>query len=159
MITYTKVSSNDADFQKLVKELDKYLAVINGTENDFFAQYNKIDKIDHVIMAYEGDMPVGCGAIKEYEKDAMEVKRMFVPVEMRGKGIASGVLHGLEKWAMELNYSKTVLETSKQLTAAIALYKKSAYQIIPNYGQYKNVATSICFEKVLKSPSDFSPGL
>jgi putative acetyltransferase len=131
-------------------ELDAHLAVINGTQNEFFAQYNKIDKIDHVVVAYEEAIPVGCGAMKEYEKDAMEIKRMFVPVEMRAKGIASNVLSELEKWAKELNYSKTVLETSEQLTPAIGLYKKSGYKIIPNYGQYENVATSVCFEKILK---------
>ena len=131
-------------------ELDAHLAVINGTENEFFAQYNKIDKIDNVVLAYEEDIPVGCGAMKEYEKDAMEIKRMFVPMDMRGKGIASDVLQELETWAKELNYSKTVLETSEQLTPAIGLYKKSGYQIIPNYGQYEGVATSVCFEKILR---------
>ncbi len=149
MIICTRVTSADPDFQKLVRDLDVHLAIINGSQNDFFAQYNKIDQIDHVVVAYEDDLPVGCGAMKEYEKDALEVKRMFVPEEIRGRGIAAGVLYELEKWAKELNYSKTVLETSEQLTAAIALYKKCGYQIIPNYGQYKNVTTSVCFEKLL----------
>ena len=32
---------------------------------------------------------------------------------------------------------------------AIALYKKCGYTIIPNYGQYENIANSVCFEKEL----------
>ncbi len=149
MIVCSRVNSGSSDFQELIRALDNYLAVINGTANDFFTTFNKVDNINHVIVAYDGAIPVGCGAIKEYATDTMEVKRMFVPVEMRGKGIASAVLQELETWARELNYRRTILETSKQLTPAIQLYKKNGYNIISNYGQYEGVTSSVCFEKLL----------
>ncbi|MGB5499367.1 MAG: GNAT family N-acetyltransferase, partial [Maribacter sp.] len=50
----------------------------------------------------------------------------------------------------ELSYEKCVLETGKRQPEAIQLYTKSGYKIIPNYGQYKGIANSICFEKILK---------
>ncbi|NDC42056.1 MAG: GNAT family N-acetyltransferase, partial [Chitinophagia bacterium] len=31
----------------------------------------------------------------------------------------------------------------------IALYHKNGYEVIPNYGQYQGVESSICFRKLL----------
>lgn len=149
MYRLKRTNSDDPDFQKLVKELDRDLAIRDGEEHAFFAQFNKIDAIKHVVLACGDEAVVGCGAIKEYEKDTMEVKRMFVPPEQRGKGIASLILKELEHWAAELDYRKCILETGKKQPEAIALYKKNKYIIIPNYGQYAEVESSVCFEKHL----------
>jgi GNAT superfamily N-acetyltransferase len=151
MYTLKRTDSLDPDFQKLVKELDRDLAIRDGDEHAFFAQFNKTDAIKCVVVAYENENPVGCGAIKEYEKETMEVKRMFVLPEKRGKGIASLVLKELEKWAQELNYKKCILETGKKQPEAIQLYKKNKYTIIKNYGQYAGVESSVCFEKQLNT--------
>jgi putative acetyltransferase len=149
MITTTRTNSDDFDFQILVKELDAELRIKDGDQHGFYSQYNKIDKIKYVIVAYDEDQPVGCGAIKELDADSMEVKRMFVPHDKRGKGIASIILKELENWAQELNYKKCVLETGKRQPDAIALYTKNGYKLIPNYGQYIGVENSVCFEKGL----------
>lgn len=130
-------------------ELDHYLNGVNGGNNDFFAQFNKLDLIKNVVVAYEGDQPVGCGAIKQYTPDTMEVKRMFVPVDKRGRGIAGMILTELETWAKQLGYKKCILETALSMEPAVALYKKSNYTVIPNYDPYIGVDTSICFEKLL----------
>ena len=149
MNKFIRTNSENEDFQKLVRQLDTDLKIRDGEENLFYAQFNKIDKIKFVIVAYENEIAVGCGAIKEYLPDTMEVKRMYVVVDRRGKGIASNILKELEKWAMELNYDKCLLETGKKQPEAIELYKKNGYQIIPNFGQYENVENSICFKKIL----------
>ena len=150
MFTCTRTDSANTDFQLLVHQLDRYLMGINGDDHDFFDQFNKIDNIRHVVVLYLENQPAGCGAIKEYEPGVMEVKRMFVPPAARGKGLASVVLKELESWAFELGYKKCILETGDIMPDAIALYKKNGYQSIPNYGQYVNVASSVCFEKRLK---------
>ena len=120
---------------------------MNGDTNDFFVQYNKIDLIKNVVVAYIDQAPVGCGAIKEYDAHTMEVKRMFVLPEMRGKGIASAILLELENWARELGYKKCLLETGTNMLDAIALYKKMGYEKVANYGQYVGVENSVCFGK------------
>lgn len=145
--TIKRTDSNNLDFQKLVAELDKDLAVKNGAKNDFFAQYNKIDLIQNVVVDYDADKAVGCGAIKEYENGVMEIKRMFVPAELRGLGIAGQVLNELQIWAKELGYKKCILETGDKMIEAIGLYKKNNFKIIPNYGQYATIKDSVCFEK------------
>lgn len=150
MFTLTLTDSGNADFQKLVAELDKDLAIRDGDEHAFFAQFNKIAALKHVIVAYDGDEAVGCGAIKEYEPGVAEVKRMYVPEEHRGGGIASLVLGRLELWTAELGYTKCILETGIKQPEAIGLYKKNGYTQIPNYGQYEGVESSVCFEKILR---------
>ena len=102
-----------------------------------------------MIIASNQENLVGCSAMKHYSDDTMEVKRMFVPLMERGKGIATSVLVKLACWATELGYKRCVLETGISQPEAIALYSKLGYIRIPNYGQYKNVATSVCFEKHL----------
>lgn len=149
MIEIKRTSSSEIDFQHLVSELDWELSTRNGETNEFFAQYNKIDQIKHVIIATIDDKPVGCGAMKAYDSDTMEIKRMFVPIEMRGKGIAVHILKNLEKWAKEMNYSKCILETGNKMLEAIRLYEKSNYKVVPNYGQYNGIEDSICFKKHL----------
>ena len=149
MIEIKRTSSSEIDFQHLVSELDGELSTRNGETNEFFAQYNKIDQIKNVIIATIDNKPVGCGAMKAYDSDTMEIKRMFVPIEMRGKGIAVHILKNLEKWAKEMNYSKCILETGNKMPEAIRLYEKSNYKVVPNYGQYNGIEDSICFEKHL----------
>ena len=149
MITCRRKNSDDFDFQILVKELDAELRILDGAEHGFYAQYNKIDAIKYVVVAYDDETPVACGAIKEYEPGTMEIKRMYAVPHKRGKGIATIVLNELENWANELNYKKCVLETGKRQPDAIRLYTKNGYLPIPNYGQYKGVENSVCFGKGL----------
>ena len=144
-----RTTSENPDFQKLVKQLDAYLAVMDGEEHAFYHQYNKIDMLKNCIVIFDNDEAVTCGAIKEFDSKSMEVKRMFTLPEKRGKGLASKILTELETWTKELGYEKTFLETGKRQTEAIALYNKCGYKVIPNYGQYIGIDNSICFEKKL----------
>ena len=150
MIKIVRTNSDDQDFIDLVKNLDADLAERDGNDHPFYAQFNKIDKIKYVVVAYENSKPMGCGAIKEYASNTMEIKRMYTSPESRGKGIATKVLTELEIWATELSYEKCILETGKKQPEAIGLYKKNGYKLIPNYGQYAEIKNSLCFEKVVK---------
>ena len=151
MFEILRSNYSNEDFVALVKKLDAYLTITDGDEHDFYNQFNKIDNINHVVVFSVMGRPVACGAIKKMgTKNVWEIKRMFVEENMRGKGIASLIISELEKWAKELNAEKIVLETGKRQTEAVALYHKNNYQITENFGQYKGVENSICFEKLLK---------
>lgn len=150
MISLIRTDSQHPDFVNLVRYLDADLAERDGAEHSFYAQFNKINLLKYVVVAYQDGQPVGCGAIKEYSPTSMEVKRMYTSPASRGKGIASKVLTELESWAAELSYETCVLETGKKQPEAIALYEKNGYSLIPNYGQYAGVENSVCFEKNLK---------
>lgn len=145
----TRTTSKNKDFISLVAELDTYLSVINGGNDDFFKQFNKVDLLNHVVLVHNNGQVAGCGAIKEFNDLAVEVKRMYVKPTHRRKGIAQVILTELETWAKELGYDSCVLETAKDMTDAVAFYKKLDYKMIPNYGQYEAVKTSVCFQKNL----------
>ncbi|MFN0034516.1 MAG: GNAT family N-acetyltransferase [Saprospiraceae bacterium] len=147
MLHTLRTSSDHPDFQRLVALLDRDLAFRDGADHAFYAQFNTLDKIRYAVLAFWENQPVGCGAIRAYDADALEVKRMFVLPEYRGRGIAAAVLSDLEAWARELGHSRCVLETGKKQPEAIALYQKSGYRTIPNYGQYVGVDNSVCMEK------------
>lgn len=147
MITYIRTNSDHKDFDQLIVKLDQYLAIINGEENDFFVQHNSKQLIEHVVLGYDEDKIVACGAFKKMDEETVEIKRMFVLEDYRGKGVASQLLTELENWAKEINYKFTVLETSKVMLDAVGLYTKMNYKIIPNYGQYEHVETSVCMKK------------
>ncbi|GLR16410.1 GNAT family N-acetyltransferase [Portibacter lacus] len=149
MLQVKKTDALDPDFIFLVKKLDEDLAVRDGDDHDFYDQFNKIDQLKYTMVGYVGGLPVACGAIKAFDEDTMEVKRMYVNVEARGQGYASRILSALEEWAKELKYSKCILETGRKQPEAIALYKKNNYLITENYGQYKGIGNSVCFEKAL----------
>jgi putative acetyltransferase len=148
-LTVIRSNSENTDFRMLIPQLDADLRIRDGDEHAFFAQYNKIDAIKNVVVAYWNDEAVGCGAFKPFEAGVVEIKRMYVLPAHRGKGIAAAILRQLESWAAEEGYSKCVLETGKKMPEAIRLYQKSGYIFIPNFGQYAGVASSVCLSKPL----------
>jgi putative acetyltransferase len=150
MVALKRTTSQDADFKYLASLLNKDLADADGELlHAFYSQFNKSTTYKHIIVAYKNETPIGCGAIKQFDDTAVEIKRMFVLLEERGKGIAHKVLNSLEDWAKELGYVACVLKTGKKQKAAIAFYIKHGYQSIPNYGQYKNVENSLCFKHLI----------
>ena len=148
IITHT--TSENLDFKNLVLLLDADLKIRDGEEHEFYAQINKTAILKNVILCYENNLAVGCGAFREIDSETVEIKRMFVLPEQRGRGMASKILSQLELWALTLNYTQTILETGINQPEAIALYKKSGYSIVQNYGQYAGLENSVCMKKTLK---------
>lgn len=145
-----RTTSNDPDFKILVAELDKDLTSRYEERQAVYDQYNKVPDLETVVVVYNDHVPVGCGAFKAFDETSVEIKRMFVAVDQRGKGIASAILKELETWAIESGYTTAVLETGTKQHEAIALYKKLGYTITENYGQYIGMDTSICMKRSLK---------
>jgi putative acetyltransferase len=149
MMHCIRTDATHADFKKLVVELDAELRIRDGDESEFYEQFNKSDSVKYAVVIYQHEVPVGCGALRPYTDDTIEVKRMYVPLEHRSKGIASLVVAELEKWAVELGFYHLILETGIRQPEAIRLYTKNGYHSIPNYGQYQGVSSSVCFAKQL----------
>jgi putative acetyltransferase len=149
MLNTVRTNSKDVAFIKLVEALDLYLAQRNGEQDPFYRAFNKIEAIQHCVVAYHQDIAVGCGAFKILENDCVEIKRMYVIPEKRGLGIASAILTELETWAMQLKSTRAILETGNKFVDAISLYKKAHYQRIPNYPPYEEMPDSVCFAKKL----------
>ncbi len=151
MIELVRTDSRNPDFITLVKQLDAYLAITDGDEHDFYHQFNSIESLNHVVLAYHDNEAIGCGAFKAFNTHSVEIKRMYTLPKMRGRGIATSLLKELEDWASQLGYNSTILETGKRQVEAVNFYKRCNYVVIPKYGQYKEMENSLCFEKILKN--------
>ena len=102
-----------------------------------------------VVLASAGAEVIGCGAFRPFDAGTVEMKRMFVRREYRGRGVARRVLDTLEQEARRRGYTAAVLETGTRQPEAIALYITCGYEPIERYGTYAQYARSVCFRKVL----------
>ena len=150
MTKFIRTTSENADFRNLIKALDEDLYLRNGEAQLQYRQYNQVDLIDHVVVIYFEGKPVGCGCFKKFDDTTVEMKRMFVLAEMRGKQLAAQMLQELEKWAVEEGNTAAVLETGYRQVEAIRLYTVAGYSLIENYGQYIGMEDSICYRKEFK---------
>ncbi len=149
MLSVKRTTSANNNFKELVNQLDAYLKITDGDKHDFYNQFNGIENLDNVVLVYNEDVSVGCGAFKPFDKNSVEIKRMFVLPKQRVGGIGRMVLNALEDWAKELGYTSCVLEIGKRQIEALQFYKKCDYKAIPKYGQYVDMDNSLCFKKDL----------
>lgn len=148
-IQLKRTNSADPDFRSLIILLDKELNKRYGElMQSTYDQHNHVIDIDTLVIAYNNNIPVACGCFKKYDHVSAEIKRMFVKNTERGQGVAYKILLELEVWAKENGFMQAILETGDKQHEAIALYQKLGYVIIPNYGQYAGLTTSICMGKI-----------
>jgi GNAT superfamily N-acetyltransferase len=146
-IKVVKTTSENLDFLLLIKIFDAYLWERYPELKTNYWGNNIIELNPNVVVIYLGEKPVACGCFKKYDKNTIEVKRMFVTPEARGLGLAQRILQELELWAQELGYSFSILETLYKQQAAIGLYQKVGYAIVDNYEPYVGLENSICMKK------------
>jgi len=150
--TIKRTTSNNEDFQWLIRQLDNELWNELKEDQAQYDQYNKVPDLNTVVVVYVNDKPAASGCFKKYNADTVEVKRMFVVKEHCGKGLSKTILSELEQWAIEEGFKYAILETSIHFIPATTLYKKSGYKIIPNYDQYEGLEESVCMKKDLTRP-------
>ena len=149
MVTLIRTNAENDDFRSMVASLDEDLKLRDGDDHYFFAQFNKLAGLLGVMVAFIDGEPVGCGAFKRFSDTEAEIKRMFVHSDYRGRRVAAEILRELETWAGEQGFSECVLETGFKQPEAIALYTRSGYEVIPNYGQYADVDKSVCMKRTI----------
>ena len=144
-----RTTSDNLDFRQLVVALDAYLRIVDGDDHAFYAQFNKTDSLSNVLVCYDQEVAIGCGAFKAYDSQTVEIKRMYTLPEYRGRGVAKNIMAALEEWAKEEKYSVSILETGYLQKDAIALYTKIGYEVMENFGQYEGISTSVCMQKTI----------
>ena len=149
MMKIIRTDAKNPDFIRLIYELDAYLKVTDGEDHEFYNQFNGLDNIKNVVIAYKDKQAIGCGAFKKFDNETAEIKRMYVKINHRGYGIAQAILNSLELWALEKDFKKCILETGDRQIEAIKFDFKSGYIRIANYGQYAQMDNSNCFEKLV----------
>ncbi|MBC5836972.1 GNAT family N-acetyltransferase [Flavobacterium muglaense] len=146
-IKITRTTSEDKDFIALVRELDKSLWETYPELQSNYWGNNIIELNPNAIVVYIDNVAVACSCFKKYDSNTIEIKRMFVSPDARGKRLAQRMLQELEAWAATMGFSFSVLETLYKQEAAIGMYQKAGYSIIENYPPYEGLKNSICMKK------------
>jgi GNAT superfamily N-acetyltransferase len=136
-------------FGQLVAQLDADLQRRYGAVQALYSPHNVVQAIETAVLALEEGRPVGCGCFKPFGVDGIELKRMFVVPEARGRGIGRALIDALEVWARELGHARAVLETGTAQHEALALYERCGYRRTPCFGPYADLPASICMGKSL----------
>jgi GNAT superfamily N-acetyltransferase len=146
-IRIVKSTSENKDFIALVAVLDQSLwESYPELKIDYWGN-NIMELNPNVVIIYVDDVAIACACFKKYNINTIEIKRMFVSAELRGKGLAQKMLRELESWAKELGFSCSILETLYKQKTAIAMYQKVGYVVTENYAPYIGRENSICMKK------------
>ena len=104
--------SEDPGFRLMISHLDNELWNELREDQANYDQFNQVKDIKTAIVMYVNGKPAAIGCFKKFNDNTVEIKRMFVEKEFRGRGLSKYVLNELEKWALESGYQYAVLETS-----------------------------------------------
>lgn len=85
------------------------------------------------LVAWSGDLPVGCVSHRPLRPGVAEVKRLWVDASQRGQGLARRLMRATEDHARETGVAHLQLDTHSALTAAVALYRSEGWTDIPPY--------------------------
>ena len=128
MLKILRTNGSDKDFILLTSLLDDELHGRYGELQNFYDSHNIIESNNNVVIVYFNKIPVACGCFKNFDPETVEIKRMFVHSDYRGKGISKVLLNELENWAIENKFRKAVLETGIKQFEAIRL---SISRVVP----------------------------
>lgn len=103
-----------------------------------------------LLVAFDGDDPVACGAVHVIGPGVAEIKRMYVSPRARGRGLGRTLLEELERGAAELGCRTARLDTMAAMSEAGALYRSAGYAPIPDYNG--NPLAAYWMERALPEP-------
>lgn len=146
-----RTTGRDKDFIELVKLLDEDLWKRYPHTQQIYEKGNIIPEDAYTVVVYWDGLAVGGGCLRNFPEsdDRIELKRMYVREQYRGKRVGKIIVEELEKWAVELNKNTIYLETGVHQPEAIYLYERMGYHWIDNYGEYVGNSESICMKKRL----------
>jgi GNAT superfamily N-acetyltransferase len=94
-------------------------------------------------------VPVATGGWRRVGGRTAEIKRMYVSVAARRRGLSKRMLAELERTAAEAGIDELVLNTGPSQPEAVALYEQSGYRAVPAFGHYACHPKALFFGKSL----------
>lgn len=85
----------------------------------------------------------GCAALRRFDKDACEMKRLYVRPEFRGHGAGRILVESLINEARSIGYERMVLDTLPSMLEAHKLYRKMGFSQIAAY--WKNPIPGVLY--------------
>ncbi len=135
----------------LINALDQYQESLYPSESNHLDALETLCKKNVIMVgAMDGDSIVAIGAVKIF-KNYGEIKRLYVPEEFRGRGLAKKIMTVLEDHLINHPILTSKLETGVNQPEAIGLYKKFGYKECGPFGSYKEDPLSVFMSKRLCS--------
>ncbi|MEO8766209.1 MAG: GNAT family N-acetyltransferase [Ginsengibacter sp.] len=142
LIELTSDSSLVGETRNLLSEYGHYmygdLAFVAGKERFFrelvyFPGPAYLPPSGTFIAAKVGNEVAGCAGIRKFDENSCEMKRMYIRPVHRGKGIGALLCNYVIAWCRKSAYSRILLDSNKEMEAAVALYHKCGFTDIQPY--------------------------
>jgi ribosomal protein S18 acetylase RimI-like enzyme len=140
---------NNEDFISLAKKLWEGYVESSGDIVKKYQEFNTLEGEHFVILIFDSEKAIACGSFKEFSKDTVEIKRVFVDKEYRRRKLALCIMKGLEEIAKEKSYKYAVLETGAKNKASRKFYKKLDYDIIERFVPLEGMPICLQMKKKL----------
>jgi putative acetyltransferase len=101
--------------------------------------------------AWDGDVLLGCGALKALDSESGEIKAMRTDETHRQRGVGSRILERILEEARRRGYRRLYLETGSmaEFSAAHALYLRYGFEFRGPFGDYLEDPNSVFMAKEL----------
>ncbi len=149
MLSIKPVDPSQPEVYPLIDQLDEYQSSLYPPESNHLDSIDALSRSNVFFLAAFIDSAIcGIGSVKLI-KDYGEIKRVYVPNNHRGKGIAIALMAELEDHLIKHAIPFARLETGIHQTEAIGLYERLGYYRIEPFGDYKEDSLSVFMEKKL----------
>jgi GNAT superfamily N-acetyltransferase len=101
------------------------------------------------VAIHDDSVPVAMGGLRRLDATTVEIKRMYVVPDHRGRGYSRVVLARLEDLARSLGARRVLLETGMKQPEAMRLYETSGYERVEGFGHYCGQELSVSYGKSL----------
>jgi putative acetyltransferase len=136
--------------RRLIAELDAYLNSLYPAERNHLLSVAALQQPEVTfLIARINGKSVGCGAFVNHQGKYVEIKRMFVSPDYRGKGIGRSILKDLEIRAKAEGLMTARLETGVSQPEAFKMYRRSGYRRRGAFAPYPDDPLSVFMEKKL----------
>ena len=149
MLTIKPVDPNQIEVMHLIAQLDAYQSCLYPPESNHLDSIDELSQSNAFFLAAYMDSDIyGIGSVKLID-DYGEIKRLYVPSNQRGKGVAQAIMKELENHLIKQAVTFARLETGIHQKVAIRLYETLGYYRIDQFGEYKVDPLSVFMEKKL----------
>lgn len=84
------------------------------------------------IATFEGT-PAGCAALKRFDEERCEAKRLYVRPSFRAHGIGRALIHWIVEEARAIGYRELLGDTMPVMRRALEMYARMGFEITGPY--------------------------
>jgi ribosomal protein S18 acetylase RimI-like enzyme len=96
-----------------------------------------------IFVAMVDNKYAGCVAIRKFNHDTCEMKRLYIKPEFRKLGIGRQISLTIIDKAKELGYKRMILDTIATMESAVKLYSSLGFKSVDPY--YDNPLENVCY--------------